>query len=422
MSFSKLYIKGVRRLHFLVLMALFVPFFCRITTLGLDEQAAADAVQTFIPLYVLSLSIVLPAAMIYLIQEKASSIWTFLICACPMVLIYLSLLFWADNALGLNVNGSEKIPQALIVLMYLLDAIRMRTNDNSRKKSKDDNDLSWVGDQYLLPLPALQFLLLFALFYVLALLFHSHELSFTALIGSIMYFFLVLPYLMLLHREEYLENRHNVHRIPTELIARLQGISMARVLIPCSLVAIAALMTSSGRRFLDLPKIVFESSYTPFRYHPLPRCGLMRVLKEMEIGKRGGPPPQWLMDLLEFVDNIVAMLILALIAYAFYRGIKGIVVRFNYKNRPDSPLTRKVQTTDEHISLKKERKRFTFREPSNSIRRRYKKTILHYRKEAPEIHETPSRIEALAGLPDTPQMRILHDEYEAARYGRSSHD
>ena len=72
--------------------------------------------------------------------------------------------------------------------------------------------------------------------------------------------------------------------------------------------------------------------------------------------------------------------------------------------------------SDEHISLRPSS--FSWSVRLSGIRRRYKKTILQYRGEAPGISETPAQIERLAGLPDTEQMKSLHAEYEKARYGR----
>ncbi len=375
-SLSKLYIAGVRRLHFLVPMAVLVPFFCRITTLGLDADEVAAAAATFVPLYGLTLTLVLPAIAIYLVQEKVSSLWVFLLCACPIALLYLAGLFACEDALGLSINGSEKIAQALILLAFFLDAIQMRTNDNGRKKAKNENDISWRGDEYLLPLPALQFLILFVLFYVGALLFHSHELAHVALTGSILYFFLVFPYLLLYRKEDYLEDRHNVHRIPSELIARLQGRSLLRVLTPCALFAAAAVMTSSGRQFLTLPKITYSGSDGPMYSPFLMRYWMRNEMFEMELFKKGAPPPKWLTEIFYFLDNVVTLLVLALAAYALYRGVRGLVIRFGYSYKAPQVSTLRALAADEHTSLKKPHPTRTPLQPGDSVRRRYKKTIL----------------------------------------------
>lgn len=52
-----------------------------------------------------------------------------------------------------------------------------------------------------------------------------------------------------------------------------------------------------------------------------------------------------------------------------------------------------------------------------SVRRKYRRTIRRYRKDAPDAAETPSEIEEKAGLADNEDMRALHAQYERERYG-----
>ncbi len=415
---SKLYIAVVRRLHFLVLLAVLVPFFCKIGTLSMPDEEAARAAAGFLPLYAITFTIALIAGLFYLLQEKISNLWTFLLCAVPAAILFLLALFACENALGLSVIGAEQVPQALIVLIYLLDAIRMRTNDNSRKKAKVQEDPTWSGDAYLLPLPALQFLIVFALFYIVALFFHSNELALVALIGAIVYFLLVLPYLMLSRREDYIEGHHAVNRIPTQRISQLQTVSLIRVLVPCALLAITALLTSAGRRFLTLPEIRFAGSTLPPDFEFVMQRRLFEKMVEMELLEEGAPPPQWIVDVINFVENALSVVMLALIAYLIYRAVRSLTLLFRKQADEETRTYSSAQTQDEHTSLKEPRQHRRLRMPLDAVRRRYKRTILHYRKEAPDISETPSQIEALAGLPDTQQMHELHESYEIARYGR----
>lgn len=415
---SKLYIAGVRRLHFLVLMAVLVPFFCQIATLSMPAEEAAASAKGFLPLYFITLTIAFIAVLFYLLQETVSSLGFFLLSACPPAIVFLVILFSCERALGISVSGAEQVPQSLIVLLYLLDAIRMRTNDNSRKKAKAQEDHSWTGDFYLLPLPALQFLAAFALLYIIALFFHSHELAVVALTGAMAYFFLVFPYLMLVRREEFLEERHSVNRIPTERIAVLQRTSMLRVLVPCTLLSIAALMTSAGRRFLDMPKIRIPASTLPPDIYFTFQRRLYEKMIETGLFEEGAPPPKWIVDVINFIENMLSVVMLCLAAYLFWRAVLGLVRIFR-KDAGEETLTySSSQTHDEHISLKTAKRARRFQAPLNPVRRRYKKTILHYRGEAPGISETPAQMEALAGLPDTEQMHELHDSYETVRYAR----
>ena len=82
----------------------------------------------------------------------------------------------------------------------------------------------------------------------------------------------------------------------------------------------------------------------------------------------------------------------------------------------EKPARRYEGDSDEHVSL-----RLSSASRSgylHGVRRRYRRTILQYRKEAPGISETPSEMESAAGLEDSDDMKALHAEYEKVRYGR----
>lgn len=54
------------------------------------------------------------------------------------------------------------------------------------------------------------------------------------------------------------------------------------------------------------------------------------------------------------------------------------------------------------------------------IRKEYRKTIRHYRKDRPAACESPIEIETNAGIVDREEIQELHKNYEAARYGREA--
>lgn len=413
---TRLYLAIVRRLHFLTLLSLMVPGFGMITTLGMTKDAAAAAASCFVPLYLLTLTLAVPASFQYLIQEKVKNLGIFLLCALPVSLLYLSFLFFLESSAGLSIQASEQVPQVVIAILYLLDSIRMRTNDNSRKKAKLQEDLSWMGDIYLLPLPSLPLLIPFAIFYVGALFLHSQELAQCALIGSILYFFLVLPYHMLSRKEAFLESRHHISRIPFDQIGRLQLDALAKVLLPCALLAAAALMTSGGRHFLDLPTLNLGLDLdpsTPGIYEPSP---LLRELWALGYLEQGAYPPQWILSLIDFVENALTVLMTFVLLWLFSLAARSLWQRFRKFTQEDSPAAPAKTRQDEHISLVKRAGAGEKRRP-DSIRRRYMRTILRALGQAPKPCETPAMMEKRAGLPDTEQTHSLHAEYEKARYG-----
>lgn len=418
-TLSKLYIALVRRLHFLVLLSLIVPCYCLIITFGMSGQEADAACAHLLPLYAFTLTLAVPASFLYLLQEKVKYLGTFLLCALPVSFLFLAGLCYLEMGLGFSIRGGEQVPQALILLLYLFDAIRMRTNDNSRKKAKAQEDHSWGGDVYLLPLPSLLLVIPFAVIYVCALFLHSNEIAQTSLVGAILYFFLVLPYHVLSRREAYLESRHHISRIPFRQIARLQGAALARVLIPCALLAAAALMTSGGRHFLDLPKLQLEYANTDPYGGFYEENYLLRELMKLGLLEKGAPPPQWLVGLFAFIENVLTIFMTAVLAYAIWLIARSLYLRFRKFSEEDTPASSLGESQDEHIRLKKKRsdKEPLFGIGGNPVRRRYRRTILRYRVSPPQPCETPSMMEQLAGLPDTPQMRELHEDYERARYG-----
>ena len=413
---AKIYIALVRRLHFLVLLALMVPCYCLIVTYGLPAGEAETARSHLLPLYALTLTLAFPAAFTYLLQKKVKNIGTFLLCACPVMVLFLAGLCYLEMHLSLSILGGEQLPQALILVLYLFDAIRMRTNDNSRKKAKMQEDHSWMGDLYLLPLPALRLLIPFAAVYFAALIFHSNELAQAALSGAIVYFFLILPYHVLFQREAFLDGRHHISRIPFRRISRLQMAALVRVLLPCALLAAAALMTSGGRHFIDLPEIHLEYENTDPYGGYYEENYILRELMRLGLLESGKPVPQWLVRLFDLLENILTVFMTAVLAYAVWIIIRSLILRFRLLSEDDapSPLTGKSQ--DEHTSLRPRRTRGRIRPGRNSVRRRYRRTILHYRRTPPMPYETPAMIEQRANLPDTPQMRKLHDAYEQERY------
>lgn len=416
-SFQTVYIALVRRLHMLVLLSCLVPCFCQVIASGMSAQDAEAAFACFLPLYGMTLTLAVPAAFAYLLQEKVKTLGVFLLCALPVSWLFLAGLFALEKHLGLSVMGCEQVTQALILITFLLDAVRMRTNDNSRKRAKAQEDHSWTGDMYLLPLPSLAILAPFAVLYVCALFFHSNELAQTALTGSILYFFLVLPYHVLVRNQEYLESRHHVSRIPVKQISRLQRSSLLRVMIPCALLAAAALLTAGGRQFLDLPSLGLDLFRKPEYGVSYDQNALIRELIALGYLKRGAPPPRWLIALLDFIDNALTIFLTGLIFYGIWLIIRSVIIRFRRQYEEQKPKIAAGGGLDEHVSLKPPRTAAVRNRQGAGIRRRYRRIILRFRGGPPDPYESPSLMEERAGLPDTEPMHRLHDEYEKARYG-----
>ena len=295
----------------------------------------------------------------------------------------------------------------------------MRFNDNERVRAKKLQDLSWTGDDYLLPQPWLQILAVFLLLYIASLFSHSKGLGDVALAGAVLYFFLVFPYRFLKNRSDYLEKMIHISSVPSARIRRLTGIFLAAVLISCALFAGLAAMSASGRIFLTLPR--FRGTLNPDLVSGFQQEAQMEQLMDLQdlIGAEGREPPVWLQLFFQILENVLTVAGLVFIAVLLVRMLQKAVRAFRIRDTENGDEIESL-LQEERASL---RARTGFggsaaEREKNRIRRRYRRTILRYRKEAPGIQETPSEMEKLAGLPDTEEMRNLHLDYEQARYGR----
>ena len=137
------------------------------------------------------------------------------------------------------------------------------------------------------------------------------------------------------------------------------------------------------------------------------------------IGAEGREPPVWLQLFFQILENVLTVAGLVFIAVLLVRMLQKAVRAFRIRDTENGDEIESL-LQEERASL---RARTGFggsaaEREKNRIRRRYRRTILRYRKEAPGIQETPSEMEKLAHLPDTEEMRNLHLDYEQARYGR----
>ena len=309
------------------------------------------------------------------------------------------------------------------MVLFALDALQMRFNDNERIRAKKLQDMSWTGDDYLLPRPWMQILVIFLLLYLVSLFSHSKGLGDVALAGAVLYFFLVFPYRFLKNRSDYLEKMIHISSVPSVRIRRLTGIFLAAVLISCALFAGLAAASASGRIFLTLPR--FRGIPNPDPVSGFQQEAQMEQFMNLQnlIGTEGREPPVWLQLFFRVLENVLTVAGLVFISVLLVRMLQKAVRLFRIRDTENGDEIESL-LQEERVSI---RIRTGFggsagEREKNRIRRRYRRTILRYRKEAPGIQETPSEMEKLAGLPDTEEMRNLHQEYELARYGRNEEE
>ena len=414
-TLSEQYTEIFRRLHMIVPLALLVPLAALIPKAGMDPAAAAAADGRLTAVYLSALLLVIPGALMHFAQTRISRFTLFVLTGMILIMGGMTGAHCVGRLTGLTMKGAIYPPDLMILLLFFFDAMSIRYNENSRIRSKREGDLSWTQDSKLLPGPSWFAFIWIAGIYILSLFVHSAGLGNAALAAAVMYYFLYIPYLAFRGRTAYLDNRKHVRGVPAGRIRNLMNRQLLRVLIPSALFAVIAVLTAGGRHFLDIPSFGPLPDESAVSSGIMGQRFIMEELMRLMAEEEGAPPPAWVVKLFSFIENMVTVLCIALLVFIIVRLLMHAAALFRGIEK-ESREVRFEGDSDEHISLRRfSPSRFGY--PSG-IRRRYRKTILHYRPEAPGISETPSEIETLAGLPDSEDMKSLHAEYEKVRYGR----
>lgn len=414
-TISEQYTEIFRRLHMIVPLALLAPMAALIPMAGMEPHAAAAADGRLPAVYLTALLLVIPGALMHLAQEKISRFALYILTGMALILGGMAEVCFLGRATGLTMQGSVYPPGLMILLLFFFDAMSIRYNENSRIRSKREGDLSWTQDRKFLPGPSWIVFVWTAAVYVLSLYVHSAGLGNAALAGAVLYYFLYIPFLSFRGRAEYLSNRKHVKGVPAGRIRNLMNRQLLSVLIPSALLAVISALTAGGRRFLDIPSFGAVPDENAVSSGIMGQRFLMEELMRLIGEEEGAPPPEWVVKLFSFIENLVTVFCIAVFVFILVRLLMHAAKMFRGIER-EKPARRYEGDSDEHVSL-----RLSSASRSgylHGIRRRYRRTILQYRKEAPGISETPSEMESAAGLEDSDDMKALHAEYEKVRYGR----
>jgi hypothetical protein len=130
------------------------------------------------------------------------------------------------------------------------------------------------------------------------------------------------------------------------------------------------------------------------------------------------PTPEWLEHVMQFFGVLLAVLFALFMIRAIAGWLKKIGLEFSTEDQADETVFLLTEPTDSIGHALRQRRAAHFSEGSK-IRRRYRKVIRKATKGQPNRWATPSELEAQAALPDTEEMRTLHEAYERARYAQS---
>ena len=127
-------------------------------------------------------------------------------------------------------------------------------------------------------------------------------------------------------------------------------------------------------------------------------------------------PAEWLNGLFYVMGTACGALFLYLIGKAVRQA--GVTFRADRDENGDIIENLADEPQEEITSIGGRRKRAD--KKTETVRRKYRRTIRRHRKDIPAPAESPAEIEEKAGLLGDGKMRELHGQYERERYGKGA--
>ena len=353
----------------------------------------------------------------------------FAISKCKRLLSYLFLsvlIFAATTALSWTVAGS--LHQGILFGAYIavmmfetLFIIISRMADRLRSKSDDDiskrTDPSWRPSSDSLKSPSFAALIYFLAVYILAVNLYNPAVCNAALFSAAVYTVITALHQYICETENYLSLNKRTCNIPSKRIYGIGTGMLAIFLLLFFIVILPALFTVSHRHYRDLRKSTapINIDFTEMMQEPEMEHTAQDPM-EILMGQYGEPEPAppWLDTLFYILEIIVSVVIVAALIKMIYDAFRT----FRETADENGDIVEELESTDEGIKIKKfriDRRKLSERE---RIRKEYRRFIRRHRKERPARHESPTEIEKNAGIADDEECKVLHKQYEMARYGQ----
>ncbi len=300
------------------------------------------------------------------------------------------------------------------IVMALVYAVRQ--NKAKHKKALEEEDRQWEKKTYSLEKPSPVFVIWFTFIYVTAKNFDCASVCNLSLFSTIVYILLAAAYHYMDKTEQYLISHQSVCNIPKRRIYAIGKVFLIIYVLILLIAAIPAIGMIKNRTYKDFRQWVKErgdeaealmDEEKPEEYGADPMQDVMALYGEPK------QAPVWVGILFYAILGSVLLSLLI----AFVKMIKEQLVSFRHGNDDNGDKAEMLNQSSD----REERIRGGYhRDDENvgSVRRQYRKMIRKNRKDMPKPAETPSEIEAKAGLAAHEEMKELHNQYETVRYGR----
>ncbi len=373
-------------------------------------------------MYVRSLLVLFPLIATYGAVRRTKTLWGYLFwCAVIMA---------AVGGLALLVGPVlEKDGRFLAYVVILLletflimlnrYSVRMRRLDEYEVMlAKEGENITYneflQGEHGMLDRPHKQFLAVFVITYAAGWLLYNRALCDVALFSGGCYLVLFCFYVYLEKTEEYLSLNQRVAGVPRK---RIYGIGRTMFLVFLAMLLVGMLpgiLTVNRRSYRDLRNWTDNwKKITADDFTEEEAADGNEIDFDISYDYRRNEPPKWLNGLF----YVVGTGCFALFIYFIVHAVRQVVVDFRADRDENGDIVENLEAEPEEETAMIAGRRTRQGREKESVRRKYRRTIRRYRKDAPDAAETPSEIEEKAGLADNEDMRALHAQYERERYG-----
>lgn len=365
-------------------------------------------------LFLKSFLIAIPVVVTSIAVKKCKSLFSYFGCSLASALVVLGLAWLLQpRQYGIVYVIGLGVECGILIIKRFRDRLRMAI-----ERQDSSNDPFWEPRFSVLNRPTFGTLGYFVVIYVVGMAFASKTTCNEAFFTAMFYVFVVILHVFLVETKDYLRMNRQVSGLPSKRIYGIAGGMLGFYMILIFLVSMLSVLTIPMRQYTDIrtwstgeieivKEIDMETEYTS--------TPSIQEQLDMLVGEYEEPKELPMFIKVALAGLVVAVMLLML--GAIVKEILNVFSDFRETYDENGDKVEVLEDEEAAVFLKRPGS-----EPEDletkSVRKRYRRMIRKHRKDRPAVYETPTEIEALAGLSDDEEMQKLHIEYEEVRYGR----
>lgn len=402
---------GAKYIHTILLLAIIIP---TIYAMAVDSE---DYNGTM--LYLLGLLVAIPMLFTGITIKKCKSLFLYLLESVVSAAVTLELAVWSGKAVLGKLMWGYVLFLAAEIFWVILENFLERVSADKDARGGDTYNPEWKPREGVFEKPRYGVLALFAVSYLVGIVFSNPALCNQALGSAVLYLFLVVVYSYVERTEEYLALHKRVCNLPSKRIYGIGGGMLLAALAVIALFVLGAVFTGKYRQYTDLRdlEILSEIGVEQFVPEETVQTGggedMMEMLQEQ--AREAEPLPYWV----EMIFRILAGIILLGFLVAVLQTIRMIFKQFRENYEENGDIVEELRENEEKAErLIKKKREPHFRSRREQVRYQYRRFIRKHRKGKPGAYETPYEIETLAEVAESEEGKEMHRMYEEVRYGR----